>query len=63
MTYVPTPPPASVLLESKFLPLGGIPTSLIGRRPSSFAGPSVRIETLSIKHDAAHTSVGELERL
>lgn len=52
MTYVPTPPPASVLLGVEIPPAGGIPTSLIRRRPSRLCrprfGPASRPSRLSM---------------
>ena len=64
MTYVPTPPPASVLLGVEIPPAGG-DTYFADQAAALKALPAPlrsRIETLSIKHDAAHTSVGELRR-
>ncbi|MEC8717176.1 MAG: TauD/TfdA family dioxygenase, partial [Pseudomonadota bacterium] len=64
MTYVPTPPPASVLLGVEIPPAGG-DTYFADQAAALEALPAPlrsRIETLSIKHDAAHTSVGELRR-
>ena len=64
MTYVPTPPPASVLLGVEIPPAGG-DTYFADQAAALDALPAPlrsRIETLSIKHDAAHTSVGELRR-
>lgn len=64
MTYVRTPPPASVLLGVEIPPAGG-DTYFADQAAALKALPAPlrsRIETLSIKHDAAHTSVGELRR-
>lgn len=62
MTYVDTPPPASVLLGMVIPPHGG-DTFFVDQRAAYQSLPDAlktRIEGLSIKHDAAHTSVGEL---
>ncbi|MEO0784301.1 MAG: TauD/TfdA family dioxygenase [Pseudomonadota bacterium] len=62
MTYVETPPPASVLLGVEIPPHGG-DTFFVDQRAAYEALPDTlkaRIENLSIKHDAAHTSVGDL---
>ena len=62
MTYVETPPPASVLLGVEIPPQGG-DTFFVDQRAAYQALPDAlkqRIENLSIKHDAAHTSVGKL---
>ena len=60
MTYVPTPPPASVLLGVE-IPSRWGDTYFADQAAALEALPAPlrsRIETLSIKHDAAHTSVG-----
>ena len=62
MTYVETPPPASVLLGVEIPPHGG-DTFFVDQRAAYARLPDAlkaRIEGLTIKHDAAHTSVGEL---
>ena len=62
MTYVKTPPPASVLLGVEIPPAGG-DTWFANQYAAYEALPEAlkkRIENLSIKHDAAHNSVGKL---
>jgi taurine dioxygenase len=62
MTYVETPPPASVLLGVE-IPAKGGDTWFANQYGAYDALPETlksRIENLRIKHDAAHTSVGEL---
>jgi len=62
MTYVDTPPPASVLLGVE-IPAKGGDTYFADQYAALEALPSelrVRIENLTIKHDAAHTSIGKL---
>jgi taurine dioxygenase len=62
MTYVDTPPPASILLGIEIPEIGG-DTYFADQRAAYEALPKAlrtRAETLSIKHDAAHTSVGSL---
>lgn len=62
MTYVDTPPPASVLLGVEIPPHGG-DTFFVDQRAAYDRLPNdlkARIADLSIKHDAAHTSVGDL---
>lgn len=62
MTYVDTPPPASVLLGIEIPEVGGN-TYFADQQAAYEALPEAlrtRAETLSIKHDAAHTSVGSL---
>lgn len=62
MTYVETPPPASVLLGVEIPQTGG-DTWFADQYAAYEALPEElkkRIENLSIKHDAAHTSVGKL---
>ncbi|MEL7546602.1 MAG: TauD/TfdA family dioxygenase [Pseudomonadota bacterium] len=62
MTYIDTPPPASVLLGVEIPPHGG-DTFFVDQRAAFAALPETlkqRIEDLTIKHDAAHTSVGDL---
>ncbi|MCE7997634.1 MAG: TauD/TfdA family dioxygenase [Rhodobiaceae bacterium] len=62
MTYVETPPPASVLLGVEIPPAGG--DTWFADQYAAYEGLPAdlkeRIAGLSIKHDAAHTSVGEL---
>jgi taurine dioxygenase len=62
MTYVETPPPASILLGIEIPEVGGN-TYFADQQAAYEALPEAlrtRVETLSIKHDAAHTSVGSL---
>ena len=62
MTYVDNPPPASVLLGVE-IPASGGDTWFADQRAALKALPPAlraRIEDLTIKHDAAHTSVGKL---
>jgi taurine dioxygenase len=62
MTYVETPPPASVLLGIE-IPAEGGDTYFADQHAALAAMPEVlvkRISTLGIKHDASHTSVGKL---
>ncbi len=62
MTYLETPPPASVLLGVEIPPAGG-DTYFADQCAAYDALPEalrIRVADLTIKHDAAHTSVGEL---
>ncbi len=62
MTYVETPPPASVLLGIE-IPVKGGDTYFADQNAALAAMPDKlveRIKPLTIKHDAAHTSVGKL---
>ena len=62
MTYIEVPPPASVLLGLE-IPRQGGETYFADQCAALAAVPDSlrsRIENLSIKHDAAHTSVGKL---
>ncbi len=62
MTYVKTPPPTSILLGVE-IPEHGGDTYFADQAAAFDALPAelkTRTQTLSIKHDAAHTSVGEL---
>ncbi len=62
MTYVETPPPASILLGVE-IPATGGDTYFADQNAALAAMPEglvERISTLSIKHDASHTSVGTL---
>ncbi len=62
MTYVETPPPASVLYAVEIPPEGG-DTYFSDQHAAYQALPDAlrdRIASLNIKHDAAHTSVGSL---
>lgn len=62
MTYVETPPPASVLLGIEIPPAGG-DTYFADQCAAYDALPDelrTRIAGLTIKHDAAHTSIGKL---
>lgn len=62
MTYVENPPPASVLLGVEIPPAGG-DTYFADQCAALAALPGdlrERAREISIKHDAAHTSVGEL---
>ena len=64
MTYIETPPPASVLLGVE-IPAEGGDTYFVDQAAALEAMPAAsraRVRTLAIKHDAAHTSVGELRR-
>ena len=60
MTYVESPPPASVLLGVEIPPVGG-DTFFADQREALATLPDslrARINDLTIKHDAAHDSVG-----
>ncbi|MGK0221266.1 MAG: taurine dioxygenase [Limisphaerales bacterium] len=62
MTYVTTPPPASILLGLE-IPNRGGETYFADQNAALAAVPKLlrkRIENLTIKHDAAHTSIGKL---
>jgi taurine dioxygenase len=62
MTYSKTPPPASLLLGIEIPDQGG-DTHFADQRAALAALPAAlrqRIESLSVKHNAAHTSVGKL---
>lgn len=62
MTYVETPPPASVLLGIE-IPATGGDTHFADQQAAYERLPEAlraRIDELTIKHDAAHTSVGTL---
>lgn len=62
MTYIETPPPASLLLGIEIPDQGG-DTHFADQRAALAALPAAlrqRIESLSVKHNAAHTSVGKL---
>ena len=62
MTYSETPPPASLLLGIEIPDQGG-DTHFADQRAALAALPATlrqRIESLSVKHNAAHTSVGKL---
>jgi len=62
MTYIETPPPASLLLGIEIPDQGG-DTHFADQRAALAALPAAlrgRIETLTVKHNAAHTSVGKL---
>ena len=62
MTYSETPPPASLLLGIEIPDQGG-DTHFADQRAALAALPAAlkqRIEYLSVKHNAAHTSVGKL---
>jgi taurine dioxygenase len=64
MTYVENPPPASVLLGVEIPDQGG-DTYFANQYAALSALPEAlreRVAGLSIKHDAAHTSVGSLRR-
>lgn len=62
MTYVETPPPASILLGVEIPAQGG--DTYFADQNAAYANLpqplKSRIKTLTIKHDAAHTSVGKL---
>jgi taurine dioxygenase len=62
MTYVENPPPASILLGVEIPPAGG-DTYFADQYAAYDALPEElksRVSTMTIKHDAAHTSVGKL---
>ena len=62
MTYIQVPPPASILLGVEVPQTGG-DTYFSNQYAAYDALPSdlkARVQTLNIKHDAAHTSVGSL---
>jgi taurine dioxygenase len=62
MTYVETPPPASILLGVE-IPAQGGDTYFANQYAALDAVPEAlrsRLEGLTIKHDAAHTSIGKL---
>jgi len=64
MTYIETPPPASVLLGVEIPDEGG-DTQFCCQHAALAALPEdlrARIADLNITHDASHTSVGELRR-
>ena len=62
MTYVETPPPASILLAIE-IPATGGDTYFSDQQAALDAIPcalKTRLQTLTIKHNAAHTSIGKL---
>jgi len=62
MTYIETPPPASILLGVE-IPSAGGDTYFADQQAAYEALPNAlrdRIADLTIKHDAAHTSIGKL---
>lgn len=62
MTYIETPPPASILLGIE-IPTRGGETYFADQYAALAALPKPlrnRIQTLTVKHDAAHTSIGKL---
>ena len=64
MTYNPVTPTASILLAEEAPPAGG-DTHFVSQFAAYDALPAElkqRLATVSIKHDATHTSVGELRR-
>ena len=64
MTYIEDPPPASILMSLEVPELGG-DTHFSDQKAAYLSLPNElvsRIESLSIKHNAAHTSVGDLRR-
>ena len=64
MTYIENPPPASILMSLEVPELGG-DTHFSDQKAAYLSLPSElvsRIKNLSIKHNAAHTSVGDLRR-
>lgn len=62
MTYVDIPPPASILLGVEIPEVGGDTYFANQYAAHDALPPSLRerIATLTIKHDAAHTSIGKL---
>ena len=65
MTYIEDPPPASILMSLEVPELGG-DTHFSDQKAAYLSLPNElvsRIENLSIKHNAAHTSVGDLRRV
>ena len=64
MTYIEDPPPASILMSLEVPELVG-DTHFSDQKAAYLSLPSElvsRIKNLSIKHNAAHTSVGDLRR-
>ena len=64
MTYIENPPPASILMSLEVPEFGG-DTHFSDQKAAYLGLPDelvARIEKLSIKHNAAHTSVGDLRR-
>ena len=64
MTYIEDPPPASILMSLEVPELGG-DTHFSDQKAAYLSLPSElvsRIKNLSIKHNAAHTSVGDVRR-
>ena len=64
MTYIEDPPPASILMSLEVPEFGG-DTHFSDQKAAYLSLPNElvsRIENLSIKHNAAHTSVGDLRR-
>ena len=64
MTYVEAPPPASILLGVEIPPIGG-DTYFSDQQAAYDALPDElrdRVVDLSIKHNAAHSSIGKLRR-
>ncbi len=64
MTYIEDPPPASILMSLEVPELGG-DTHFSDQKAAYLSLPNELvswIENLSIKHNAAHTSVGDLRR-
>ena len=64
MTYIENPPPASILMSLEVPEFGG-DTHFSDQKAAYLGLPDelvARIENLSIKHNAAHTSVGDLRR-
>ena len=64
MTYIDNPPPASILMSIEVPEFGG-DTHFSDQKAAYQSLPKElvsRVEGLSIKHNAAHTSVGDLRR-
>ena len=64
MTYIEDPPPASILMSLEVPEVGG-DTHFSDQKAAYLSLPNElvsRIENISIKHNAAHTSVGDLRR-
>ncbi len=60
MTYIETPPPASLLLGIEIPARGRYPFANQYAALEALPGTAQKNETLTVKHNAAHTSVGKL---